>query len=145
MGAGAERTAGVDHDLLDSASLRRLLPGRPHVDAPRHEHRVVEAFPALVPVVRHLLGEHLDELIAGMRLELAQFRELPRSAVDGVLDDPLASIRCSDLLDAARRDLEQLRQHRVGLIRAAAQREPDHALNACLMRSKKPSWPFCAR
>ena len=35
MRAGAERAARVDHDLLDAAAVRRLLPGRAHVQAAR--------------------------------------------------------------------------------------------------------------
>ena len=57
--AGAERAPGVDHDLGHAGPHRRLLPRRPHVELPADEDRHVEALPALLPVVGHLLAPHL--------------------------------------------------------------------------------------
>ena len=125
MRAGAERAARVDHDLLHAAALGRLLPRRAHVEPAGHQHREVEALPALVPVVGHLLGEHLDERLAGTRLEGAHVGQLARRTVDRVLDDASPAPGRVTSSTPLGRDLQQLREHRLRLLGAAAKREPD--------------------
>jgi hypothetical protein len=51
----------------------------------------VELTPALVPVVGDLLGRDLDQRAARGRLQVGERGQLPRGAVDGVLDGPVAA------------------------------------------------------
>ncbi len=79
-----------------------------------------------------------------MRPEGAHVGQLALRTVDRVLDEALPTPGRVHLLDAARGDLQQLRQHLFRLLRTTAEREPDHALKACLRRLKRPSLPFGA-
>jgi hypothetical protein len=73
----------------------------------------VELTPALVPVVGDLLGRDLDQRAARGRLQVGERGQLPRGAVDGVLDGPVAA---GGFLDPARRQLQQLRQDELGAL-----------------------------
>ena len=128
VGAGAERLAGIDRRRPTSAARRRraVLPGRPHDEpAAADRDRLVEVAPAVGPVVGDLGRADLDQ---------ARRRRPPRASgssgsspgrpVDRVLD-PLAAAL---LLDPARRQLEQLGEHALGVLGAAADGEPDHPL-----------------
>ena len=120
MSARAERAAGIDHHLRDTAALGRPLPRRPDVDPARHQLRLVEALPALLPVVGQRLAAHLDQRAARGGLQLAELGQLARRAVDRVLDHAGAAVRLVHLLDSPRRQLQQLCQHRLRLTAAAA-------------------------
>ena len=139
MGAGAERAARVDHDLLDAAALRRLLPGRPHVQAPGDQHREVEALPALVPVVGHLLGDDLDQRVARRCLERPEVGQLAGRAVDGVFDDAVAAAGRVDLLDAARARARAARPARPRRPRRGSGPPGGSSRKTCRMRSNRPS------
>ena len=71
----------------------------------------MELPPPLLPVSGHLLGGDVDERPGRGGPQIGELGELSGRAVHGVLDRPVAAI---DLLDSARRELEQLRQHELG-------------------------------
>ncbi len=70
--------------------------------ARRHEHGLVEALPALCPVVGHRLAAHSHAHAADLCLAVGQRRQLARRAVQRVLDISVAV----DLLHSARRQLQ---------------------------------------
>ena len=101
-------------DDVEQAGVARgaSAPRRAHVQPLADRHRPVEAAPALGPVVGDLGRRDLDERGAGGGAQRGQRGQLARRAVDGVLD----RVAAVDLLDARRRELEQLgeRDLRVG-------------------------------
>ena len=99
-----------------SAASARRLPRRADGEPVAEHQRAVELAPALGPVVGDLRGRHLDQRAAGRRAQVGQRGSSPGGAVDRVLDDASPSV---DLLDAARRELEQLGEHELGVCRAA--------------------------
>ena len=72
----------------------------------------MEGLPALVPVVGDLARDDLDQRAAGGGAQPGQLGQLARRAVDGVLDD----VAVLALLHPARRELEQLGEHELGLL-----------------------------
>ena len=93
VSAGAERLAGIDHDVDVSASRAGgpvSQDGRHHDPAAGDRDRLVEVAPAVGPVVGDLGRADLDQAVAGGRLELGQLRQLAGRAVDRVLDPAVA-------------------------------------------------------
>src|SRR5438132_8703329 len=82
----------------------------------------MEALPALVPVIGRLAGRDLDERGPHRRTELRQARQLPGSAVDGVLD----MIAPAHLLYPRGRELEQLGEHELRLLAPDPHGQADH-------------------
>ena len=80
--------------------------------------------PALGPVVGHLRAGDVDQRVTGRGSQRGQRRQLPRRAVDHVLDVAVVELA---LLQPARRQLEQLGEHRLRVGPRDAHREPDHA------------------
>ena len=79
--AGAERLAGVDHEV-DAVAVERRLPRRPHAqppEAPAHVDRPVERLPALRPVVGDLARGDVDERVAGGGAQVGQRGQLARA------------------------------------------------------------------
>ena len=120
MAAGAEGAARVDHDV--DQPVLRVPPGRAHADPARHLDRAVEVGPAIRPVVRDRGGRDVDEAPPGGRLDLTHVRDLAGRAVDRELDPARPAL----LLEPVRRELEQVRHHRLRVLRSAANREADH-------------------
>jgi hypothetical protein len=79
--------------------------------------------PALIPVVGQLTGGDLDQRAAGRRRQIGQGGQLAGCAIDRVLDDVGADL---DLLDPARRQLEQLRQDDLGILVAHPDGQAQH-------------------
>ena len=113
--ARAERAARIDHDRLDSG--RRLLPRWADPEAAHHD-AVVELPPAVLPAARD--GARRD-------VEAPAQHALPRRI--GVHREA-----AFDLLEALRKELEQLRE--LGL---AAADDDAPQRNALLIFSKRPS------
>ena len=128
---------------ITTSSTPPRSAGRSHggrtYSRPADQHGEVEALPALGPVVGDLAALDLDEVVAGRRLDRAELGQLALRPVDRVLDDALPAAGRVDLLEAAGREVEQLRQHELGLLGAAADREPDQPRKAWRMRSNSPS------
>ena len=120
MGAGAERLPGVDDDV--DVRRRGGLPRGPHPEPLADEQRLVEVLPAVGPVVGDLGRADLDQPVPGRGLELAERGQLALGAVDRVLDVAGPVL----LLDAARREHDELGEHPLRELRAAADGEPDH-------------------
>ncbi len=118
MRSGAEGLGGVDDDVEQAGARRR--PRRAHEQV-ADPHRLVEGLPALVPVVGHLARGDLDQRPAGGRAQVGQVGQLAGRAVDGVLDD----VAVLALLHPARRQLEQLGEHELGLLALHPQGEAD--------------------
>ena len=120
--AGPERLARVDDQVHHVGPLR--LPRRAHVEPARDLDRPVERAPAVGPVVGDLGRDDLDQRAADRRLDVRQVRQLARRAVDRVLNDlALVELR---LLDARRRQRQQLGQHDLRVLAPDADRQPDH-------------------
>jgi len=70
----------------------------------------VELPPALGPVARHRLAAHAHDYAAHLGLALRERRQLAGCPVERVLDEPVPI----DLLDAARREVQQRREYLLG-------------------------------
>ena len=82
----------------------------------RRRRRPVPVAPALVPAVGQLGGRDVDQRVARRRAQVAAARgSSPARAVDRVLDVPSAHVA---LLEAARRELDQLGEHDLRLVAA---------------------------
>jgi hypothetical protein len=122
MGAGAERLSGID-DHVQRLRLGRFAPLGPDHDAAVSENGgLVKVSPAVGPVVRDLLRADLDETGSGRGLNFAEVGKLTFGPVDGVLD-PTRSVL---LLHPSGGKLHQLGEDYLRLVRAAANRQPDH-------------------
>src|SRR5205807_2255239 len=113
----------VDDDL-GRAALAARVPRRAHEQPVVDQHRPVERAPALGPVVADLAGAHVDERGAGRRAQVGELGQLAGRAVDGVLDE--AGVGQVDLLDARRRQLEQVGQRDLRVLAPHAYRQADH-------------------
>jgi hypothetical protein len=123
--AGAERLPRVDHQLVHARAHGGLLPGRAHVQLAADQQRRVEALPAVGPVVGDLLAAHDDAGAADIGYALVQRGQLARRPVDRVLDPALAV----DLLEPLRRQLDQRREHRLGVGCVRPDGEADQAVS----------------
>ncbi len=113
MGAGPERPAGIDHEVerrcRGAAPMAAARPAGRRARSGRWNSRQRSAQSSAISVVRHV-----DERTAGRGPQVGQRGQLARRAVDRVLDHVGGDV---DLLDPARRQLEQLGQHQLGLAR----------------------------
>ncbi len=124
VGPGAKRLPGIDNDVHEAFVGRGGLPGRPYDDPPAGDRDgLVEVAPPIGPVVGDLGRADLDQALAGGRSELGHGRHLSGWPVDRVLDPTLAPL----LLDPSRRQLQQLGEHGLRELGAAADGEPDHS------------------
>ncbi len=94
----------------------------------------MEVLPAVRPVVGDLGRDHLDQAVAGRRLDLTELRQLALAAVDRVLDVARPAL----LLDAVGSEHGQLGEDDLGLLGRAADGEADQP-KARRTREKKPS------
>lgn len=69
------------------------------------QDRPMELPPALVPIVGDLAGGDLHERVADDGAQVGQAGQLPRRAVDRVLDRPRIGLH---LFDPGRRELQEL-------------------------------------
>ena len=107
VGCAPVPNACAGSTTTSSCPRLRIAPGRADDSRPPTSTRLVEGLPALGPVVRDLAPAYPHQHACHLGLALGQRGQLPRSAVQRVLDQSLAV----DLLDARRGQLEQLRQH----------------------------------
>jgi hypothetical protein len=85
----------------------------------------VKSPPAIGPVIAYLLGLHFDESRACRGAEVGQRGKLADWSVHGVLDD---AVSYRNLLDAARRQLEQLGEDDLSQLALNSNREADQGL-----------------
>ena len=119
MGARAKRAPGIDHEVQRGRS--RGLPRRSHRQPVTKHQRSMELPPALGPVIGDLAASNLDQRAGSGRSEVRQLRELTRGAVDGELHDVRVDL---GLLEPARRQLQELGQHQLGIFPAHPDRKP---------------------
>ena len=134
MRPGAERLARVDHEVDRRLAWR--LPWRADGERAVEHQRPVELPPPLRPVVGDLRCAQLDERRACRRPQVGKLRQLARGAEHRVLDDLVAEL---DLLHPARRQLEQLGEHELGVRSPDPDGEPDHPPKARLILPNTPS------
>jgi hypothetical protein len=120
MTPGAEGAARVDDDV--DHPLLRVPPRGAHADPTGDLDRAMEVGPAVRPVVRYRGRRDVDQAAARGRLDLTHVGDLARRAVDRVLDPARSPL----LLEPVRRQLEQVRHHRLRVLRSAANREANH-------------------
>ena len=120
VGAGAERLARIDRDVDLRVGIG-LGPRGPHAQ-PSHPDGLVKVAPAVSPVVGDLRRADLHQALARRGFQGRDRGQLSRRAVDRVLHVGGAAL----LLHASRRQLDQLGEHLLGHLGAAANRQPNH-------------------
>src|SRR6185312_7623080 len=112
---------------------------RPDVQLSPDQHRRVEALPALLPVLGHLLPADAHAHPGHLGLPERKRRQLAGRAVERVLDPALAV----HLLDARGRQLEQRRQHGLGRLRGRPDGQPDQLSARFTRANSDSSASFC--